>query len=205
MSSITVPAPGAGRLRRLGAADLFELRYLRDARMSPDGRHSAYALSRTENGEELFEIHIVDLSDGRSRRLPYSGKALWPRWSPDGKWLAFVGDARLRIAATSTWVVAESLTPEGLAVQGAPSWSPDSENLAVSLLRREAVIGPQRITTRHFRAEGIGFIDNFTQCIHTVGRSLRDLRCLTGPTEGICSQPEWSPCGRRMFPRSWRS
>lgn len=188
-----------GKVSRLGAEDLFDLQFLRDARLSPDGRIVAYAVSHTDGDEERFEIWLGGIEGRDQGRLPYSGNAMAPRWSPDGRWLAFAGDGRLRVAAVPSLTVSDPLTPEPLSVQGAASWSPDSTRLAVSLLERRVVDGPRRITSTLFRADGVGFLDTFSQRIYEVDRSSRALRCLTTPAEGVCSQPEWSPCGRRIL------
>jgi len=185
-------------MNALGPADLFDLKFLRSACLSPDGHHVAYAVSRTDSGEERFEIWVADAQGGSKQRLPYTGNATAPRWSPDGRWIAFVGDARLRVAALPSLTISEPLTPEHLSAEGAPSWSPDSSHLAVSLLDRRVVEGPRRITSNNFRADGIGFIDGLTQHIHEVDRSSGALRRLTSG-QGLCSQPEWSPCGRRIL------
>jgi dipeptidyl aminopeptidase/acylaminoacyl peptidase len=177
--------------------DLFDLAFLRDARLSPDGGRVAYTVSRTD-GEERFEIWIADIKGEGEERLGCSGNATAPRWSPDGRWIAFVGNDRLRVAEFPSLIVSAPLTPEELSVQGAPTWSPDSARLAVSLLRRRMVEGPRRITSDHFRADGLGYLDGLTQHIYEVGHSSGALRCLT-PSEGICSQPQWSPCGRRIL------
>src|SRR6185312_8916639 len=125
----------------LGPADLFALQFLRDGRLSPDARHVAYGLSRTDH-EERFEIWIADSPTGQAkRRLPYPGNAKSPRWSPDGRWIAFDADGQLRVAAFPTLAISEPLTPTSLSVQGAPSWAPDSELIAVSLLESAAVPG----------------------------------------------------------------
>lgn len=184
---------------RLALDDLFDLQYIRDARLSPDGRRVAYAVSYTDKTDERFEIRIVELDSGVIQRLPHSGNATAPRWSPDGSWLAFVGDGQLRIAAVPSLDIAEPLTPTTLSAQGAPCWSPDGTRLVTCLLGRQIVEGSRRVTNKVFRAEGLGFIDDMTQRIHVVDRSSRLLRCLTGSAEGICSQPEWSPCGRRVL------
>jgi len=52
--------------------------------------------------------------------------------------------------------------------------------------------------SKHFRAEGLGFIDALSQHIYEIDPSSGALRCLT-PAQSICSQPEWSPCGRRIL------
>jgi dipeptidyl aminopeptidase/acylaminoacyl peptidase len=185
----------------LGPSDLFDLKYLRGARLSPDGKRVAYALSRTDEAER-FEVWVSDLTGKDPRRVPHSGNATAPCWSPDGSQIAFIGDQRLRVAAFPSLSVSAALTPELWAVRGTPAWSPDGNRLAVSLWKRKTVEGPRRITGTHFRADGIGFLDGVEQRIYAVdlcrGSSSPKVRCLT-PSQGMCSEPQWSPCGRRLL------
>jgi dipeptidyl aminopeptidase/acylaminoacyl peptidase len=176
--------------------DLFALKYIRDARISPDGRFVAYAVSSTVEEIEHFEVFIAQVDGQSIRRLPFSGRAMSPRWSPDGRSLAFVGDGRLYLTALPTLRVHEPLTPAEFAVQGAPSWSPDGTRIAVSLMRDQVVKGRRVIARRIFRAEGIGFTDGITQTICVIDYANKSLRWMTGTPEGMSSQPEWSPCGR---------
>lgn len=181
---------------RLQPHDLFDLRYVRDARLSPDARHVAYAVSSTDS-EERFQVLIRNLDDGQERQLAFAGNATTPRWSPDGRQIAFVGDRRLRVTDATSLEVSQPLTPE-LAVQGAPAWSPDSTRLAVSLLEVRPTSCAQRITRNAFRAEGYGYFESLTQHIYEVNRFGDHLRLLT-PAETLCSAPQWSPCGRRIL------
>lgn len=178
--------------------DLFDLKYIRAARLSPDGRRVVYAVSRTDDNEERFEIWIRELATEEKRRLAYPGNATAPRWSPDGGWIAFVGDERLYAAEFPSLRVSEPLTPQHISVQGSPSWSPDSTRLAASLLERRAVEGPRRFATDRFRVDGLGFLDDLQQCVYQIKLSDKSLRTLTAG-QGLCSQPEWSPCGRRIL------
>ena len=182
--------------KRLGPGDLFDLRYVRDAQISPDGRWIAYCLSRTDE-QERFEIWVSDADGAQQRHLPYPGNASFPRWAPNGHWIAFVGDGQLRVA-TFPNLVSSALTPTVLTVDGAPSWSPDCERLVVSMLQRCAHAGPRRITTRTFRLDGSGYMDPSRQQLYEVCRSTGAQRCLT-PNERMCAQPQWSPCGRRVL------
>jgi dipeptidyl aminopeptidase/acylaminoacyl peptidase len=182
----------------LGPADLFQLQFIRDARLSPDGCCVAYAVSRID-GEERVEIWVADIAaGGRCTKLPFVGKATAPRWSPDGRSIAFVGDGSLRLLTLSSFSVSEPLTPEHLSVQGAATWCPDGNRLAVSLLKHRVIDGPKLVTKNHFRADGFGFLDIFEQRLYEVEVASARLRCLT-PAESCCSQPEWGPCGRRIL------
>jgi dipeptidyl aminopeptidase/acylaminoacyl peptidase len=183
----------------LGPDDLFDLQYLRDARLSPDGRQVAYVVSRTAGEEEQFEMWIADSERRGKQRLPLAENPMAPRWSPDGRSIAFVSNGRLYVVSVSSLNVSAQLTPSHLSVQGAPSWSPDSTRIAVSLLECHiAAVASRRITSNHFRAEGLGFTDALTQRIHEVSYPGGAIRCLT-PAQGVCSQPEWSPCGDRIL------
>jgi dipeptidyl aminopeptidase/acylaminoacyl peptidase len=183
--------------RPLDSDDLFDLQFLRDARVSPDGRHVAYGVSRT-NDAEHFEIWIEELRTRQKRRLEFSGNASAPRWSPDGRWLAFCGNKRLHVAAFPALAIGEPLTPEKLPVQGSASWSPDSESLAVCLLEHRVAEGPRRVTSNSFRADGLGYFDSFAQRIYIVDRCGSAPRCLTANLQ-VCTAPDWSPCGKRLL------
>jgi dipeptidyl aminopeptidase/acylaminoacyl peptidase len=181
----------------LGPSDLFALRFLRGARLSPDGCRVAYAVSRID-GEEQIEIWIADLSDGNPQRLPYPGNASSPRWSPDGRRIAFVGDGRMYVATLPSLILSEPLTPETLSVSGPASWSADGTRLAVSLLAHQQAEDVRFITSRDFRADGFGFLDGLSQRIYEIDCETSHLRCLT-PGGAFCMQPEWSPCGQYIL------
>jgi dipeptidyl aminopeptidase/acylaminoacyl peptidase len=60
---------------------------------SPDGGRLAFALRSLDEEHARFvrQIHVRSLPDGPTRQFTYrEGGASEPRWSPDGRWLAFV-------------------------------------------------------------------------------------------------------------------
>lgn len=182
---------------RLQPADLFDLRYVRDARFSPDGARIAYVVSRTDD-RERFDIWIAAAAGGEAQRLPFDGNALAPRWSPCGDRLAFVGDGRVRLLDTASLCVSEPLTDDGVTVQGAPSWAPDGRRIAVCLLAVRKVRGARHVTERVFRADGLGFLEPSQQAVHVVDCETGAVRRLTGD-DMHASRPQWSPCGRRIL------
>ena len=77
-------------------ADLFDLRVPVDLRLSPNGRQAAYTLKTVDPGRDgyRFALWIVP-TDGSSpaRQLTLGATCdNTPRWSPDGRTLAFLSD-----------------------------------------------------------------------------------------------------------------
>lgn len=111
--------------------DLYKFRNLGDAQISPDGSKIVFVVSQADKktDKNLSNIWIVDTSGGKPRRLTSSGKDRSPRWSPDGKKIAFVSD---RSGKAQIWVMEADggepwLLSTEQAVQGAPVWSPDGK------------------------------------------------------------------------------
>lgn len=121
--------------RRLTCEDFYALKFVSDVRISPDGSRIAYVLSVVDKEANDYRSHIwmVDSAGGRPRQFTSGPKKdTSPRWSPDGKTLAFVSD---RAGKNQIFLIgvdggeARQLTK---ARNGAssPVWSPDGESLA---------------------------------------------------------------------------
>ena len=65
---------------------------------SPDGRHLAFVRA-TGPDRRLLWIHSLD--SGESRSLPGTEGAIDPIWSPDGRWIAFFADEKLKKVSPS--------------------------------------------------------------------------------------------------------
>lgn len=72
--------------------DLLALQLAEDPQISPDGAHIAFV--RTEIDRERYEYHrsiwLVSTAGGEPRRLTNGPGDTAPRWSPDGRTLAFL-------------------------------------------------------------------------------------------------------------------
>ena len=92
-ASALIVAPISAQSKHLAPADLFDLEYAADPQLSPDGQWVAYVRQWSDpmTDRRYSNVWLVK-SDGSGHRPLTSGKfsELTPRWSPDGKRLAFV-------------------------------------------------------------------------------------------------------------------
>ncbi|HSG27010.1 MAG TPA: hypothetical protein VLA34_00925, partial [Candidatus Krumholzibacterium sp.] len=131
MAIIPAGCPAEGMDRKpYTPADLYKLKRVSDQQLSPDGRWIAFVVSVTDYDENKSnsDIWILSSKGGEPKRLTNSPKGdSHPRWSPDGKKIAFLSS---RGGSTQAWVIpvtggeAEQVTdfPGGI---GELEWMPD--------------------------------------------------------------------------------
>lgn len=124
---------------RLELLDLFNLEYVSDPQISPDGQHILYVRNFKDvmADKNLSNIWMVNADGTRNRPLTTGNQSdANPRWSPDGEKISFTSnmqdektrlylmwlDTRQLVAHTNT-----QETPKSIA------WSKDSRHLAFSM------------------------------------------------------------------------
>jgi dipeptidyl aminopeptidase/acylaminoacyl peptidase len=87
------PRPAGAQRRALTIEDYLALPSVGDPQTSPDGKWIAYAVTRSSLKENrgTTRIWLTDVASGQARQLTAGpGSDRQPRWSPDGRTLAFV-------------------------------------------------------------------------------------------------------------------
>jgi Tol biopolymer transport system component len=83
------------------------------------------------------DIWLLDVDSGQERQLTSDGGNMGPRWSPDGRWLAFV-----KAEAGAIWLMREDGSDASLVAEsasGSPIWAPGEDRLAY--VTSEGVLG----------------------------------------------------------------
>src|SRR5436190_22103869 len=77
--------------RAIEPKDLYRLRLISDAQIAPDGSRVAFVLKQMDEEKNDYRSNIyVAERDGTVSQFTSGGKDSAPRWSPDGKYLAFL-------------------------------------------------------------------------------------------------------------------
>jgi dipeptidyl aminopeptidase/acylaminoacyl peptidase len=215
--ALAVGLVSAQERRPLQAADRWSLASVGDPQVSPEGDWIAYTVSRNDKtaDESRSRIWMVPAAGGDPLPMTAGDVGSWqPRWSPDGRYLAFLSARDGKPA--QVWVLnrhggeAQMLTDTPQSVSDF-AWSPDSKSLALVLqdLHPEqaaalaageewtAAPKPWVIDREFFKQDYVGYLDRRRTHIYRFDLDDRQLHQLTGG-DFDDSQPAWSPDGLQL-------
>src|SRR5579859_550774 len=120
--------------QRLTPEQALNLSRISDLRFSPDGARLAFTVAEPPKGTDNPQhIWIMDVATHQVRQYTFSGKSdNSPRWSPDGKFLAFLSnrdESRQIYLMPSNGGDAYAIT-EGKRNIASFEWSPDGKQIA---------------------------------------------------------------------------
>jgi dipeptidyl aminopeptidase/acylaminoacyl peptidase len=201
--------------RLLRAGDIYQIRNVSDPQLSPDGAWVAYGVTTVDSAKDKSDTDIWMTSwDGtQSVRLTSSPEnESAPRWSPDGRYLAFVS-GRQEGKGGQVWLLdrrggeGQRLTMLKGGIEEF-AWSPDSKRLVLvldeetdSIARRDTAEKrtpkPIVIDRYNFKRDVTGYLGTKRTHLALFEVGTKKLDTLTSELNDD-GTPSWSPDGTRI-------
>ena len=208
---------GAQSPGKLTLADLDRFREVSAPEISPDGAWVAYTVTVADTAKDQPNRDVWMTSwDGRRtvRLTSSSGSEGTPRWSPDGRYLAFLSSREDAHDVAQVWLLdrsggeAERLTdmPGGVSEY---AWSPDSKRLALIASDPDPDSAASGDTAHHktsppividryqFKEDETGYLDRRRSHLYLFDLASRKAEILT---PGVYNEqaPVWAPDGKSL-------
>jgi acylaminoacyl-peptidase len=192
---------------------VYGLKTVVDPQLSPDGEWIVYTVNEVpeETKKRTSQIWLAKRDGSETRQLTFTGKSSSkPRWSPDGRSIAFVsdrGDGNTLYLLSLTGGDAKPLVPHRSGISQL-EWSPDGTKIALAAVvdpenpegtpPEKDAVAPIKVTTRpDYKQDTRGYLGDKRAQVFVYDLETGNERQLTeGPSE--YSDPRWSPDGTQI-------
>ncbi len=225
----STPKPASATPRNITIDDFFQIRDVSQPEMSPDGQWVVYSVRTWMLKDDKNEQRLWMVSTHSGDPIPMTAEGVsssYPRWSPDGKYLAFLSS---RNAGKSQVWLLNRLGGEAVrltdTVQGVTDfeWSPDSTRLILVLqdpksedaeaakdkdkdtpAPKPKTPPPFVIDRLQFKEDTVGYLDRRRTHLYLFDiASKRVTQITSGDFDD--NEPAWSPDGKSLAFTSNRS
>jgi len=187
--------------------DVLRVRDVREPQISPDGAWVAYTVSTSDTAEDQNKsaVWMASWDGSRNVRLTTSKQGeSTPRWSPDGRWLAFLSSREDE--HTQIWLL-DRLGGEGRKATTLPSdvddyvWAPDGKRIALVVADADTTkpkTPPPIVIDRfQFKQDEEGYLGKQRRHLYVLDVELGKTTMLTsGDYDEVL--PAWSPDGKSL-------
>ena len=222
--SLCVFGPAALRAqakRGVTPEDYFSFHFLSDPHLSPDGKAVVYVLTSIDKNKDRRDSSIwIVPADGSAapRRLSAEGfSSNHPRWSPDGKTLAFLSSrptgppatekpkAQIYLLPISGGGEAMALTKLKNGVQSF-QWSPEGSRIVVvsssgpsdNVAPADRKSDVRHYTHMHYKFNDSGWFDDKRRHLWVFNLPGGEAKQITDGQDWNDTDPQWSPDGARI-------